>query len=455
MRSNAILTAAEMRAAEHASGVSASMLMERAGAGAAEAIWQFAGPMPTLVLCGPANNGGDGYVIARILRDRGADVRVAALSEPRTDEAFAARERWSGSVMSLEGAAPAPMLVDALFGTGLSRGLDEVTASRLQSMASESVVNVAVDIPSGVSSDDGGLLSPIPNYDMTIALGALKPAHLLQPAAKHMGRIVTADIGVRADGTLRLVTRPGLPAPGPEDHKYSRGYVAVIGGEMPGAAALAASAASRAGAGYVRIVGDAHLAGVPSSVVQAASDFSILSDPRIGAIAAGPGLGRGSEAGKLIHQLLQCDCPLILDADALFLLTPEELKSADRTPIITPHAGEFARLFGKLEGSKVDQAREAARRSGAVVVYKGSDTVIAAPDGNAAITAPAPAWLASAGTGDVLTGIVSAMSARGMSAFEAACAGAWLHGRAAGVAGPNLIADDLLPVLPLILGECL
>jgi len=452
-----ILTGGEMRAAEAqaiAAGTSVETLMERAGRAAAEAIWRFAGPVPALVLCGPGNNGGDGYVIARALRERGVQVRVAALGEPQSPAAKAACAAWGGEIGSLADAQPAPLLVDALFGTGLTRGLHEATASALMRLAGAARVRVAVDLPSGASTNDGSLLSPVPDYDLTITFATLKPSHFLQPAARHMGRIVAADIGVRAESVLLEIGGPHLAPPGPDDHKYSRGYVAVVAGEMPGASALTAAAAARAGAGYVRLTNAEHVPGVPHAVVQgqAAAD-----DPRIGATAVGPGLGLGAEGLALLDQALNACHPLVLDADAITLLgrsRRSDLRHLRHTPILTPHAGEFVRLFSSDGASKLEQARSAAAESGAVIVFKGSDTIVAAPDGRAAIAPPASHWLASAGTGDVLTGIIAAMRARGMDAFEAACAGVWLHGRAAALAGPVLIADDLLAHLPAAVAEC-
>jgi hydroxyethylthiazole kinase-like uncharacterized protein yjeF len=455
-----ILTAAEMRAAEQNAidaGTSVIALMERAGAGAAEAIRRYAGPMRTLILCGPGNNGGDGYVIARLLREQGVKVELAALGEPRSEAAAAARARWNGPVLALSEAKPASLLIDALFGTGLKQGLDGDVAQILGDLAAAARVRVAVDLPSGVSTDDGRILSAVPDYDLTVTFGVLKPSHLLQPAAGHMGRIVVADIGVEAESRLRLIGRPRLAPPEADDHKYSRGYVAVLAGEMPGAGALTATAAARAGAGYVRLIGETRVPGIPNAIVQGSGDrASLLSDPRIGAVAVGPGLGRGEAAKRVLEETLALDRPLVLDADALWLLAgTDALGQVSHVPILTPHAGEFARLFGGLAGSKIEQARQAAERSGAVIVFKGADTVVAAPDGRAAIAAPAPAWLASAGTGDVLTGIAAAMRARGLDAFEAACAAAWLHARAAELAGPGLIADDLTAMLPAAVSECL
>ncbi|HEU0100002.1 MAG TPA: NAD(P)H-hydrate dehydratase [Allosphingosinicella sp.] len=460
--SRPILTAAEMRAAEAAAiaaGTPAAELMERAGAGAAEAVWRFAGPLPALVLCGPGNNGGDGYVIARRLAERGADVRVAALGEPGTPEARAARAAWQGVVQPLAEAAPAPLLVDALFGTGLARPLDPALSQRLGALAGAARVRVAVDLPSGVATDDGAILSAVPDFDLTVTFATLKPSHLLQPAARHMGRIVIADIGIEAEAMLGEIGRPSLRAPGPDDHKYVRGFVVVHGGAMPGAAALVAAAAIRAGAGYVRIAAEQWVAGLPSAIVQTPGRlWRYLDCPRIDARVVGPGLGTGEDAWTTLSAALVSAGPLVLDADALTLLAKRGLDHLRRWPaaILTPHGGEFERLFPDLGGSKVERARAAAARSGAVIVYKGPDTVVAHPDGRAAIAPTASAWLATAGTGDVLTGIVAAMRARDreLEEFEAACAGVWLHGNAAGRAGPGLIADDLLAQLPALVAQC-
>jgi len=440
-----ILTAAEMRAAEAAAiagGAPVETLMERAGAAAAEAIWRYAGPLPALVLCGPGNNGGDGYVIARLLAARGVAVRVAALGEPQSPAARAARDGWRGSVESLVEAKPAPLLIDALFGTGLGRPLE--AAPRLLELAAGAAVKVAVDLPSGVATDDGAVLSPVPDFDLTITFQTLKPSHLLQPAARRMGRIVVADIGISAASDLHEIGPPRSREPGPGDHKYTRGYVLVVGGAMAGAGALAAGAAARSGAGYVVLVGEGGT--VPDAIIRRPSGDleAALADKRIGAVLVGPGLGRDMEAWEKLELVMSSPHPVILDGDGLWLIAEmgQPWKRSGPT-IATPHAGEWEHAYGD-EGDKVAAARAAARRNGDVIVFKGADTVVAAPDGRAAIAPPAPAWLATAGTGDVLAGIIAAQRAAGLEAFEAACAGVWLHGRAAERAGPGLIADDLV-----------
>jgi len=451
-----ILTAAQTRAAEEtvfATGVTVDEAMEKAGAAVAEAAWRFAGRLPTLILCGPGNNGGDGYVIARLLRERGVDVRVASCGETRSGAALANRERWIGPVERLADAVPAPLMIDALFGTGMARPLDPPVAAALGRLASAARWRIAVDLPSGVGTDDGSLLGPAIGYDLTVALACLKPAHLLQPAAGLMGRIVVADIDIPAHSELHEICRPDLPAPGPSDHKYKRGYVVVIEGAMPGAALLSAMAAQRGGAGYVTLVGSSEQG--PAALVRRGDGIDpILADDRVGAAVIGPGLGRDEASFVRLQRALESGRPLILDADALVLLAERGIEQLPGLPIMTPHEGEFSRLFGDLPGSKIERARAAAHAFGAIVVLKGADTVVAAPDGRAAISRPAAGWLASAGTGDVLAGLIAANRARGLAPFEAACAGVWLHGRAARLAGPGLIADDLIAQLPQALAEC-
>jgi hydroxyethylthiazole kinase-like uncharacterized protein yjeF len=454
-----ILTAAAMRAAEDeaiTAGTPSAELMERAGAAAAEAAWRFSGGAPALVLCGPGNNGGDGYVVARLLAERGVSVSVAALAPARTEDGSAMAARWSGPVTSLDEAMPARLVVDALFGTGLSRGLDPAVADRLAELVAAADFSVAIDLPSGVSTDDGTLLSPVPRFDLTITFAAMKPAHRLQPAAACCGRVIVADIGVPASSMLSEIGRPSLPPPGPEDHKYSRGMVAVLSGAMPGAAELAAEAALRGGAGYVLLAGGEPGIARPLALVRRSGDAAtLLDDSRIGAVVIGPGLGREDAGRRLLGAALDSGHPLVIDADALVLLGAEPARLRGAAPaILTPHEGEFARLFGTLSGSRLHRAHDAAALCGAVVVLKGPDTIVAAPDGRAAIAPPASPWLATAGTGDVLSGITGAMLSRGLDPFDAACAAVWLHGAAARAAGPGLIADDLAQHLPAVLAAC-
>lgn len=439
-----ILTAQAMHDAERATigaGTPVETLMERAGQGLAEAIALFTGPRPTLVLCGPGNNGGDGYVAARHLAQRGFPVRVAALSEPRADAAKWARRNWTGAVDAFDQIEPAPLIVDCLFGTGLSRGLDEAVSEKLFELVGQATVAVAGDFPSGVSTDDGAILSPIGYYHLTVTFGALKPSHRLSPAIPHMGRVVLADIGIDAVGDWHEIAPPNLPPLRADGHKYDRGLVHCLAGEMPGAIALSASAALRAGAGYVRVSTSRPIIGMPDAVVQIGT--ADLKDERIGCLLVGPGMG---DIPQLLTLALTSCAPKVIDADAIgHVGDPSRLHGQDA--ILTPHHGEFVKLFGDLVGSKADRALQGAWLSQSVVVYKGSDTLVASPDGRLAFAPPAPAWLATAGTGDVLAGIIAAMRAKGLEAFEAACAGVWIHGRAAEIAGPRMIADDLVAAL--------
>ncbi len=449
--SRPILTAEQMRAAEAAAvdaGTSIETLMERAGEALAEAVFEYAGHRPALILCGPGNNGGDGFVAARHLRKRGVPVRVAALAEPASEAAQWARSQWGGPAEDFVAAEPSAVLVDCLFGTGLTRPLAEDVAGRLRELAAASRIVVACDLPSGVETDGGALLSPAPACDLTVTFGALKPAHRLMPAMARMGRVVLVDIGIAVAGVWHQIGAPELPPLAAGGHKYDRGLVHMLSGKMPGAIALAAKAAARAGAGYVRVSTSRSIDNLPSAIVQ--TDTATLEDPRIGAVLVGPGMG---DIPQVLTLALTSKAPVVIDADAIAHVgEPERLKGHDA--VITPHEGEFVRLFGDLGGGKAERALEAARRSGAIVIYKGADTLVAAPDGRLGFAPPAPPWLASAGTGDVLAGMVAAFRARGMAGFEAASAAVWLHGRAAEIAGPAMIADDLVEALPHSLALC-
>jgi hydroxyethylthiazole kinase-like uncharacterized protein yjeF len=438
------MIAAEQRAID--AGTKVETLMERAGYALAEAAYRYAGKMPALILVGPGNNGGDGYVAARYLADRGVPVRVASLAGPKTDAAKWACSRWSGKVEAFdEGTAFAPLLIDALFGTGLKRGLEASVSSIFLKLAEAAVIRIAADIPSGLDSDSGAELSAVPAFDLTVAFGALKPSHRLMPASSKCGRVVLADIGIDAASDWREIARPELPPLDPAGHKYSRGLVHALAGKMPGAIALAAKAAARSGAGYVRVSTSRSIDGLPAAIVQ--TDTAEINDERIGCLLVGPGMG---DAPQVLNLALTTRAPKVIDADAISQLgEPERLRGQDA--ILTPHEGEFERLFGRLERSKAERALEAARRSGAVIVYKGPDTLVASPDGRLGFGPPAPAWLASAGTGDVLAGVIAAMRARGLDAFNASCAAVWLHGRAAEIAGPQMLADDLADAIPAAL----
>ncbi|WP_375270443.1 NAD(P)H-hydrate dehydratase [Sphingomonas sp.] len=445
----AVLTAAATREAEaraFAAGVEPFAMMQRAGQACAHAIRRVSVGGEVLVLCGPGNNGGDGYVIAATLASAGHPVRVAALTESRTDSAKQACDGWTGPVEPLASAAPAPVLVDALFGIGLTRKLDDDVAATLNRLSRAARLTIAVDLPSGVDTDSGALFGCPAPVDITLALGALKPAHLLQPAAARCGAVRLLDIGIEADDRTRVLATPILPAPGPSAHKFNRGMVAIIKGRMTGASELAARAAMHASAGYVALLG-ATIPAAPHALVRRALSDESLGDPRIGALVVGPGLGRDGSMRALVERALGTDHPLIVDGDALHLVTPEQLRARAGPVILTPHAGEFVALFGDGPGSKLDRARDAARAAGAVVVFKGADTVIAAPDGRARLSPSASNWLSTAGSGDVLAGAIAACLAAGLDPLDAAAAGVWLHGEAARALGPAFIADDLARAL--------
>lgn len=449
-----ILDAAQMRAAEAqaiAAGTSAEALMARAGEQVAEQVRRLTAGAEVLVLCGPGNNGGDGYVAAAALRRAAHAVRIAACASPTTAAASAARAAWMGPVEELGNAAPAPIVVDALFGIGLNRPLGAEICEPLRHLIGNARLSIAVDVPSGVCTDDGSSLAEVPAVDLTLALAAVKPAHVLQPSAARCGDIRLLDIGVEVSGPVRVASAPELRPPSAGDHKYSRGLVAVVAGRMPGAAALAATGAGRGGAGYVRLLGSA-TDRLPHAIVRQRFNAEALTDERVGAVVIGPGLGRDDKARERLDLARASERPMVIDGDALHLLgeTPASVPT-----ILTPHAGEFARLFGDLDGSKIDRAIAAAQRANAVVVFKGADTVIAAPDGRAIVHAHAPAWLATAGTGDVLAGVIGAQLAGGADEFTAAANGVWLHAEAARRAGAAFIADDLAAHLPAALGACL
>lgn len=448
-----VLTAAAMRAAEDraiAAGSSVAALMERAGTGVAEWVHRLAAGSEVLILCGPGNNGGDGYVAARVLASRGVPVRVAALGEPKTEAAAAARAAWGGAVEALTDATEAaPVLVDALFGTGLTRSLGSEMTGTLTALVDRARLSVAVDLPSGAETDAGGDFgAALPRFDVTLALGALKPAHVLQPVAALCGVVRLVEIGLDAiDADVRTLQQVSLPMPRGDAHKYSRGMIAVVAGPMHGASELAARAAYRAGAGYVLLL-TGGLPNPPHAIVRQRWSAEALDDARIGAVVIGPGLGRDDRAQEKLGAALASDRPLVIDGDALHLLDLAALKGRAAPVVLTPHAGEFDALFGLGQDSKIDRAQDAARRANAVVVFKGADTVIAAPDGAANLAAMGNPWLSVAGTGDVLAGAIAAMLAQGRAPLGAASAGVWLHGEAARLLDRCFLADELADALP-------
>jgi hydroxyethylthiazole kinase-like uncharacterized protein yjeF len=483
--SGEVLTVAQMAAADNfavMAGTPTLTLMENAGRAVADAIAARFAPCATLVLCGPGNNGGDGFVVARLLAERGFAVRVADFDFTQGDAAVMAA-KWHGTRVKLlpgvlDGAA---LVVDGLFGAGLSRPLEGAVrdiVAALGEVPPETKI-VAIDIPSGVAGDTGRMLGDTAvRADLTVTFFRKKPAHLLLPGRARCGEILVADIGI-PDGALDLI-RPILtentpvlwgdkfPWPQAEGHKYSRGHCVVVSGQMhaTGAARLAARAALRVGAGLVSVaspldalaVNAAHLTAIMLKPFEGARGLSdLLLDKRMTTVVIGPGLGVSGETRELVQTVLAGPPykKVVLDADALssFEDDPEALFNRLRpgAAILTPHDGEFERLFpGLLEdsASKLEAVRAAAERCGAVVLLKGSDTVIARPDGGTTINANAPATLATAGSGDVLAGLIGGLFAQGMEAGSAAAAAAWLHGDAAGRFGPGLIAEDIAEILP-------
>lgn len=483
----ALLTPAEMGEADRltiAAGTPGSVLMDRAGRAIADAAARRLPPgRAVAVLCGPGNNGGDGYVAARILRERGVAVTLAAarLPEARAGDAVAAAQAWGEAPLPLSnwaGGRPA-VIVDALYGAGLARDITGEEAALIAELNASGCTVVAADIPSGIDGATGAVRGIAVRAQETVTFFRRKPGHLLMPGRSHCGAVTVADIGIPATVLEAISAKTfangpemwsGLvPRPRAEGHKYSRGHAIVVSGPMTrtGAARLAARGALRAGAGLVTLasppdalaVNAAHLTAIMLERMEGAAGLGqILADRRRNAVCLGPALGTGEGTRALVAEALASGAATVIDADGLtaFADTPDALFAGirawpDRPVVLTPHGGEFARLFGPTEGSKLDAARLAAARSGAVVILKGPDTVVASPDGRAAIAANAPPWLATAGSGDVLAGIVTGLLAQAMPAFEAASAAVWLHGEAGQAAGIGLIAEDLPEALPGVL----
>ena len=429
-----------------AAGTPGILLMENAGRAVVRAIRRRFRRCRVVVLCGPGNNGGDGYVIARLLDQAGWPVRLAALGPPVTEDARAAALRWRGKVHQatpavLEGAG---LVVDALFGAGLARAIEGVAAALIAAIRAPVV---AVDLPSGVCGLTGAVLGTAPRATLTVTFFRLKPGHLLLPGRALCGEIACAEIGIPAPLLDQLrpdirLNGPGgfaLPPLAADAHKWSRGSVTILAGPMPGAARLAAAAARRAGAGHVSVVApdpapfaaEAGLVLIPPAGLQAA-----MAEPRRRVWLVGPGGGAGApDALAALRGAGRC---VVADADAL-----RSAADLAGVALVTPHEGEFTRAFGPIGADRIAAVRAAAARIGAVVLLKGPTTVIAAPDGQVALNANAPPWLATAGSGDVLAGVAAAWLAQGGTPFQAACAAAWLSGAAATRLGPGLVAEDL------------
>jgi len=459
-------------------GVAGIDLMESAGRAVAEVIKDSFAPVKTIVLAGPGNNGGDGFVAARHLALAGWPVEVALLGESARlkGDAALARDRWQGRTKALDPSVldAAGLVVDALFGAGLKRPVDGAAAAVLKKVNDSRLPIVAVDIPSGIDGDTGAPQGIAAKALITVTFHRAKPGHVLLPGRQHVGRLVVADIGIPEAVDQRLnidlfANEPSLwsgqfPRGDASSHKYARGHALVLGGGMAssGAARLAAYAALRAGAGLVTALCPASALPVYAAALTAVmvrpfserhgSFADELADPRRNAILLGPGSGVGDALSKKVIASLEAGKATVLDADALtsFEEVPERLfRSIQKNDhvLLTPHEGEFARLFD-IDGDKLFRARKAAVISGATVLLKGADTVVAHPEGRASILTDAPPTLATAGSGDVLAGIALGLMAQSMPTFDAASAAVWLHAEAAKAFGPGLIAEDLADQLP-------
>ncbi|PKU25857.1 NAD(P)H-hydrate dehydratase [Telmatospirillum siberiense] len=464
-----LLSTAEMFAADEAAlalGIPGEILMEAAGWQVATAIRKRCPPRLVHVLCGPGNNGGDGFVVARLLESWGWPVRLFLLGELaglKGDAALMA-SRWRHEILPLTLASldGDPLVIDALFGAGLSRPLEGLARRVIEEIGIRGLDMVAVDVPSGIDGNSGQMLGAAAQAWLTVTFFRPKPGHLLLPGRLLCGELVVGDIGipetVLADiAPQTFVNTPSLwrdkiKWPQPAGHKYDRGHLLVAGGAvLTGAARLAAMAARRAGAGLVTLAAPEGTADVyrgdhPGVMVQPSIAWErLVLDRRVTAAVIGPGLGIGRGTKALVADALSADKRCVLDADALtsYADDPQALWQLGKMPVLTPHDGEFNRLFDHT-GDRLTRARRAAATSGAVILLKGSDTVVAAPDGRAAISVGAPPTLASGGTGDVLSGLIGGLLAQGMDPFEAACLGAWMHVQAAQMIGPGLIAEDLI-----------
>jgi hydroxyethylthiazole kinase-like uncharacterized protein yjeF len=482
-----LLTPAEMSRADAlavASGIQSFKLMEAAGNAVAELVAERYPDGQVLILCGPGNNGGDGFVAAKKLKELGREVRVALFGERDRltgDAAFFA-DLWNGPIQAArpDGLRGAKVVVDALLGAGLDRDIEGGLGELIEAVNGLRVPIVAVDVPSGIDGSSGQVRGVAIKADVSVTFFRLKPGHLLLPGRARCGEVVLAEIGIPE--TVLGEIRPNLNHNGPElwhlprldaeGHKFTRGHCVVMSGGplQTGASRMTATAALRTGAGLVTIAGAHsslliqanHVTAIMLKPVDGAASLQLLlQDHRINTVVIGPAAGLGEATKANVLAVLASDAATVLDADALtsFKDSPEALFSAikarpDRPVVMTPHEGEFDRLFGKVDGSKVDRARSAGLRSGAIVVLKGSDTVIAAPDGHAAINDNAPPTLGTAGSGDVLAGIIAGLLAQGMKGLDAACAGVWIHGETGNLwGGPGLIAEDLPGLIPDVLRE--
>ena len=483
-----LLSVAEMTCADALAvkdGGDSFALMQRAGQAVAAAAQVLAPSGDIVVVAGRGNNGGDGFIAAADLAARGRNVAVALLCNPETltgDAAHAAKE-WHGPLLPFvpRSLGKPALVIDALFGAGLDREVKDEPRAMIEAINASGALVLAVDLPSGVNGNSGEAMGVAVQATRTVTFFRKKPGHLLLPGRLHCGKVSVADIGIppRVLDVIHPKTfendpawwRGHFPVPGIAGHKYGRGHAVVMSGGMAetGAARLAARAALRAGAGLVTVasprdalaVNAAALTSVMVREIGTAVDFATyLEDARLNACVIGPGAGISLRTRDMVLTALSGPRAVVLDADALtsFADMPQTLFDAIAAQpgvqaVLTPHEGEFARLFASLVNkdhplSKLERARLAARESNAVVLIKGADTVVAAPDGRASIAENAPPWLATAGAGDVLSGMIGGMLAQRVSAFEAASIAVWMHGEAACMFGPGLIAEDLADVLP-------
>jgi hydroxyethylthiazole kinase-like uncharacterized protein yjeF len=478
MAASEILTVAEMTAADQAAiaaGTPGLVLMERAGAAGAEAIRARFKPCRVAVLCGPGNNGGDGYVVARLLKRRGWTVWVETLGAPTTADARVMAGKWRGETRPMGAPGrPAELYVDAMFGAGLSKPLSSDALRFAQTSQTLKGRVVAIDVPSGVSGDSGEALGDAAvRADLTVTFHRKKIGHVLEPGRSACGELVVADIGLGVTPSSLVENGPALwlerfPWPNSASHKHARGRLAVVSGEQTstGAARLAARGGLRIGAGVVTVLSPpsavaanaAHLEAIMLRAFETDAELVEATDSAE-AVVIGPAAGVTPLTRARVSALARTGAALVLDADALtvFRDKPADLfKALDRDDVLTPHPGEFERVFpGLLKAGphRIEAARQAAAKAGAIVLLKGADTVIAAPDGRAAVNVEPAPWLATAGSGDVLAGFIAGLVAQGMDSFEAACAGSWIHAECARRHGPGLIAEDLPGLAVGVLGE--
>ena len=474
MPARPILTIADMAAADAAAitaGTPGLELMERAGAAIAAAITARFPKQPVQVLCGPGGNGGDGYVAARRLEALGWPVEVLALAPPADPVSQAVAARWRGPTSPLDRPLEGGLVIDALFGAGLSRPLQGVAANVVQALAARPDGVIAADVPSGLPGDTGEPIGPCARAQVSVTFHARKLAHVLEPGRSRCGEVVVADIGLAETPSRTVENGPelwlgGFPWPSTETHKHARGRLIVVSGDAlsTGAARLAARAGLRIGSGLVTLYASPEAAAANAAHLEAIMlrtfDGELALEQaaaQVDAAVIGPAAGVSQTTLLNVLALARTGAALVLDADAItvFREDPETLFSVlDRDDVLTPHAGEFERLFpGVLAASpeRMTAARRAAEQAGAVVLLKGPDTVIAAPDGRAAVNPNGSRWLATAGSGDVRAGYIGGLMAQGMESFEAACAAAWIHAEAAEGHGPGLIAEDLPGLTPGVL----